>query len=149
MTPDALSALHQRCFSVPRPFSAAEFTALLAAPHNFLVAGAHGFALGQAVAGEAELLTLAVDPDCRRAGHGRRLLQRFEARAVQRDAGRVFLEVAADNTAGRQLYLAAGYRESGRRRGYYRPPVGAPVDAIVMDKDLRPLRDAASGRNAL
>jgi len=136
VTPEDLSALHARCLAVPRPFSASEFSDLLTAPHNFLVTGGLGFALGRAVAGDAELLTLVVDPDQRRAGLGRRLLERFEAAAGQRDAVRAFLEVAANNVAARQLYLTAGYRESGLRRAYYRLPGGTPVDAIVMHKAL-------------
>ena len=132
MTPAALAALHARCFTVPRPFSEAEFADLLSAGPVFLCADPAGFALGRAVAGEAELLTIAVDPDRRRQGHGARLLSRFAAEARARGADTAFLEVAADNRAARALYLAAGYAEVGRRPGYYRSPGRPPVDAVIM-----------------
>ena len=138
MTPEALAALHARCFTSPPPFSAAEFESLLAAPPVYLVARPGGFALGRAVAGEAELLTLAVDPDRRRAGLGTALLAAFEAGARDRGATDAFLEVAADNAAARALYACAGYAEAGRRKGYYRRPGAAAVDALTLVKRIGP-----------
>ncbi|WP_425051374.1 GNAT family N-acetyltransferase [Psychromarinibacter sp. S121] len=136
MTPADLAALHGRCFVTPRPFSESEFAALLDTSSVFLCATAHGFALGRALAGEAELLTLAVDPDARRQGTGRRLMADFHDNAVQRGAETVFLEVAEDNAAARALYTACGYVEVGRRKAYYRHPDGSRVDALVMQKAL-------------
>ena len=46
-----------------------------------------------------------------------------------------FLEVAEDNAAARALYRAAGWNETGRRRGYYPRPGGA-LDAITLAKPL-------------
>lgn len=135
--PERLAALHAASFTLPRPWSAAEFAALLSAPQTFLLAESTGFLVGRAVAGEAELLTLAVEPAARRAGCGRRLLARFEAEARARGAERAFLEVAAGNRAARALYAGAGWREAGLRRGYYAAPGGAAVDAVVMVRDLR------------
>ncbi len=108
---------------------------LLAAP-GFAVTTAAGFALGRAVAGEAELVTVAVDPGARRQGQGRALLAAFEARARTLDAETAFLEVADDNTAAQGLYRTTGWVETGRRKGYYRRAAGA-VDAVMMNKSLR------------
>jgi ribosomal-protein-alanine N-acetyltransferase len=145
MTPAALAALHARCFETPRPWSAAEFAALLGQPGVLLETAAAGFALGRVASDEAELLTLAVDPTRRRGGHGRALLAAFEAAARARGAARVFLEVAETNAPARALYAAAGYAEAGRRRGYYRAPGGAAADAIVLARRLGP---DATGRGA-
>lgn len=137
MTPAALAALHARCFRQPRPWTAAEFALLLGQPATVLAALPGGFALGRVVAGEAELLTLAVAPRARRRGLGRRLLALFEAAAAARGAGVCHLEVAADNEAARALYAAAGYAETGSRRGYYGPAAGvAAVDAILLARPL-------------
>lgn len=138
MTPEALAELHARCFSVPRPYNAEEFGALLASDLVFLCPHASGFALGRAAAGEAELLTLAVHPDHRRGGIGRQLLSNFEQAAQNRGAQGAFLEVAATNIAARRLYEATGYAVSGRRRDYYRHPGGQRIDAIQMAKPLVP-----------
>ena len=40
----------------------------------------------------------------------------------------------ATNTVALGLYRSEGFAEDGRRRNYYRPPGGAPVDAILMSK---------------
>ena len=126
-----MAALHAASITVPRPWTAAEFAVLLAAPGVFLLDEVDGLAVGRLVADEAELLTLAVRPDARRRGTGRRLLAAFEARAARGGAGRAFLEVAEDNGAARALYAGAGYGEVGRRPGYY-----GGADALVLAKGL-------------
>jgi ribosomal-protein-alanine N-acetyltransferase len=44
--------------------------------------------------------------------------------------------VAEGNAAARALYARAGYRECGRRKGYYQRPDGSRDDAVVMEKPL-------------
>lgn len=134
--PARLAALHGASFTTPRPWSAAEIAATLATPGAFLVDDSDGFLIGRVLAGEAELLTLAVAPAARRRGIGARLVAAFLARAHAASARRAFLEVAADNTAALALYARAGFAEAGRRRGYYRHPSGAATDALVLARDL-------------
>jgi ribosomal-protein-alanine N-acetyltransferase len=133
MTPEALAALHGRCFdAAPRPWDAAEFAALLEAPGTLLVTRAGGFALGRVVGPEAEILTLAVDPAARRRGIATRLVAELEGAATARGAREAFLEVAADNAAARALYTGLGYAQAGLRRDYY----GSGTDALVLTKIL-------------
>ncbi|MBD3678656.1 MAG: ribosomal protein S18-alanine N-acetyltransferase [Rhodobacteraceae bacterium] len=136
MTPDDLAQLHAAAFEFPRPWSAAEFASLLDGAGTFLVTEPGGFALGRAIAGEAELLTIAVDPGARRQGLGARLMQTFESEARTRGAETAFLEVAATNAPAIALYHRAGFAETGRRRGYYRLPDGKPVDACLFSKQI-------------
>ena len=137
MTADDLAALHARCFTTPRPWDAAAFAGFLDDPLAFvLVEGDAWFILGRAVAGEAELLTLAVAPEARRRGLGRKLVARFLYQARLRGAETAFLEVAADNAAAIGLYARAGFAQTGVRRGYYRRPEGAAVDALTMARPL-------------
>jgi ribosomal-protein-alanine N-acetyltransferase len=137
VTPEVLAALHARCFRTPKPWSAADFSGFLADSLCFLlVEGDAGFLLGRAVAGEAELLTLAVAPDARRRGLGRKLVARFLYQARLRGADSAFLEVSAENAAAMALYESAGFAQSGRRSGYYRTPDGTRVDALVMHREL-------------
>ncbi|MCX7288666.1 MAG: GNAT family N-acetyltransferase [Rhodobacterales bacterium] len=137
MTPSDLATLHARAFTTPRPWSEGEFSALLADPLAFLlVEGDAGFLLGRAVAGEAELLTLAVAPEARRRGLGQRLVSRFLYQARLRGAEVAFLEVAEDNAPARAVYSRAGFTESGRRRGYFRTPESRSVDALVLRRVL-------------
>jgi ribosomal-protein-alanine N-acetyltransferase len=137
MTPEALAALHRRAFTTPPPWDAATFGGFLGDPLAFLLVEADaGFVLGRAVAGEAELLTLAVAPEARRRGLGRKLVARFLYQARLRGAATAFLEVAEDNGPAQALYRRAGFAESGRRRGYYRRPDGSRLDALVLRRDL-------------
>lgn len=138
MTPDGLARIHARAMLVPRPWSAETFKGFLSEPGSVLALSGAGFALGRVIVDEAELLTLAVDPDARRRGHARACLAAFEAQAVQKGAARAFLEVAATNGAARALYASAGYAEDRVRRGYYVIPDGDAIDAAVMSKTLLP-----------
>ncbi len=136
MTPAALAVLHARCFTTPRPWSAAEFSDLLAHETSFLLTGTQAFLLGRVVAGEAELLTLAVHPDHRRAGLGAGLVAQFLGTAKTRQAQDAFLEVADDNAAAIALYRKQGFEQTARRKGYYRQATGGPLDAIIMTQKL-------------
>lgn len=136
MSPASLARLHALCFTYPRPWSEAEFASLLSGPGAFLVGDPQGFALGRAIAGEAELLTLAVAPCARRQGLGRRLLDRFLADARTQGSAIVFLEVASDNAPALALYRSAGFSECGRRSGYYAGPGPRKTDALVLSRAL-------------
>ncbi|OIP82780.1 MAG: alanine acetyltransferase [Rhodobacterales bacterium CG2_30_65_12] len=137
MTTAEMAALYAAAFAEVRAWSAEEIAALISGPGGFAVTAAAGFALGRAIVGEAELITIAVAPTARRQGTGRALLAAFEAEARAHDADTAFLEVAADNTAALALYRAAGWAEIGRRAAYYARPTGA-ADALTMAKPLSP-----------
>ena len=137
----ALAQIHAACFTTPAPWTAAALAGVLASPHAFLLcapaaAKPAGFLIGTAVAGEAELLTLAVAPEARRSGLGRQLLADFLRMAQTRGAQAAFLEVSAENSAAIALYRAAGFAEVGRRKGYYATPEGTRIDALVLRRSL-------------
>ena len=136
MTPQELAHLHARCFETPRPWSSTEFAAQLDSPLSQLFTAPHGFALVRVIADEAELLTIATDPDHRRQGHAHRILAQMHSALDVRNVNVTFLEVAANNTAAQALYRSNGYRESGTRRGYYRTPDGAALDALIFERRL-------------
>lgn len=141
MTHAEMARLHAVCFTVPRPWAADEMASVLANPFCFVVTEIHGFLIGRVVAGEAELLTVAVDPLARRQGTGARLVAGFIAKSQERGANRVFLEVAEANIAARALYASHGFADAGRRRGYYKLPDGTLEDALVLAQDLPPNPD--------
>ncbi|MDO5620452.1 MAG: GNAT family N-acetyltransferase [Paracoccus sp. (in: a-proteobacteria)] len=136
MTPADLAALHGRCFTVPRPWSAEEIAALLDTPGSFLLTRPHAFLIGRVIADEAELLTLATDPATRRQGFASALCRNFTQQAADRGAATGFLEVAADNTAALALYQGLGWQAAGRRKSYYAPG----VDGVVMRLNLAEMR---------
>jgi ribosomal-protein-alanine N-acetyltransferase len=87
-----------------------------------------GFAMGRAIAREAELLLLAVKGKEQNRGVGKLLLDAFVERASRRGAGRLHLEVREGNHAV-NLYKRAGFTEVGRRRSYYNGRDGQIYDA--------------------
>ncbi|MBS0520778.1 MAG: ribosomal protein S18-alanine N-acetyltransferase [Proteobacteria bacterium] len=137
---DAAAALHADAFATlgERGWTSREMAELLAAPGvaGCLASGldgtAAGFALLRTAADEAELLTIAVRPTCRRQGIARRLLKVVIALARDRGARSLFLEVGADNPGARALYDQIGFRTVGRRAAYYIRSGGPPADAVVM-----------------
>ena len=132
----ALALLHAAAFQMPRPWSDAEIAALLASPLCFLLQEPDGFLIGRVVAGEAELLTLAVWPAAQGRGIGGRLVQGFLAEAALRGADTAFLEVAETNHPARKVYTQAGFGQTARRRGYYHAADGTAVDALVMVRKI-------------
>ncbi|MDF1872722.1 GNAT family N-acetyltransferase [Vannielia sp.] len=139
-----LARLHARCFTSPRPWTAEEIASLLTGSTVFLIGDGEGFAMGQAVAGEAELLTIAIPPEARRQGRGAALLEAFHREAFARGATQAILEVSAENADARALYAAAGYTQTGCRPGYYRALDGSRLDALVLARSLPALRCAAA-----
>ena len=129
-----LAKAHAGAFEAPWPPEA--FVELLASPGVFALAAVDqapvGLILMRAIAGEAEVLTLAVQPTHRRQGVGRALLRAGLDGALAAGAETVFLEVAADNSAALALYRAAGFEAAGHRAGYYHRPGGVAADALVL-----------------
>jgi RimJ/RimL family protein N-acetyltransferase len=114
---------------------------LAAANSTVLVADVDGVLAGflQARGGElrrnrhvAELV-LGVRQSHSRLGLGRQLLQAADAWARSAGVDRLELTVMAHNERAHRLYLAAGFRDEGRKRASLRVR-GAPVDEIVMGK---------------
>ena len=134
MTPARMAEIHGESFTVPRPWKEAEFREMIGDATILVVASDDdGFALAREVAGEAELLTIAVATAARRQGVGRTLLETVLAMMVARGAEALFLEVASGNDAAIGLYTGAGFREAGRRRAYY----DGITDALIYRKDLK------------
>ena len=136
MTPEALAALAARAYRHMPAWSAAQFEGTLASRFALLVAGDHGFVLGQVIADEAEILALATAPEAQRHGVASDLLARFVEQARARGAARVFLEVAADNAPAIALYRRHGFAQTGHRKAYYRRADGTSGDALLMSRAL-------------
>jgi ribosomal-protein-alanine N-acetyltransferase len=136
---EALGEVHAAAFAAP--WAADDIRQLLEQRGAFGLAAREGdaaicgFILARVIAGEAEVLTIAVRPEHRRCGVARALLAAAEGLAkVTADA--IFLEVAADNAGAIALYEGAGYERVGRRARYYARPSGDGADAIVMRRAL-------------
>jgi [ribosomal protein S18]-alanine N-acetyltransferase len=139
------AAIHAACFDDAWNDSA--IAELLAMPGSFgylatISDTSVGFAMALLLGEEAEILTLAVLPDFRRRGLGRCMLTTIVARCEQAGRSRLYLEVAEDNAAARELYRTAGFTAVGRRPGYYRRGQGSAVAAVVLARTINPDRVA-------
>jgi ribosomal-protein-alanine N-acetyltransferase len=129
---DVLARLHAVSFT--DAWSAEWIARLLAHPGSFAVLAdgdSGGFVLARAAGGEAEILTLAVAPAARRRGIGSALISAACRQAQEMGADAMFLEVSRTNEPARTLYTRLGFREVGRRRGYYQEPGRSNEDALV------------------
>jgi ribosomal-protein-alanine N-acetyltransferase len=134
-----MSLLHARSFD--DPWSAMSFRSLLLDP-SVLTLGIelHGelaaFVVVQTVAGEADILTVATEPNHRRKGLAATLIRALMNRMGERGISRITLDVAEDNTPARALYKAHGFTEDGHRPRYYTAGRDVPVDAVLMSRTM-------------
>ncbi|MCT0218488.1 GNAT family N-acetyltransferase [Synechococcus sp. CS-1329] len=75
---------------------------------------------GWLILDELQILLVLVHPTRRRTGLARRLMGELMHQGQERGASAASLEVAAGNIAALGLYASLGFRNTGRRRGYYR-----------------------------
>jgi ribosomal-protein-alanine N-acetyltransferase len=78
-----------------------------------------GFIISRIVAGEAEILSVAVASARRGKGLARQMLNLHLRRLAGLGTRIVFLEVGEGNVPANRLYQHAGFRMVGRREGYY------------------------------
>jgi ribosomal-protein-alanine N-acetyltransferase len=93
-----------------------------------------GFIISRRVLEEAEILSVAVAGSRRGKGLARQLLDLHLRRLAGLGARTVFLEVDEGNQPARRLYRRAGFRNVGRREGYY--PAGQGAAALILRRDL-------------
>ncbi|WP_240336707.1 GNAT family N-acetyltransferase [Tropicibacter sp. Alg240-R139] len=127
---------HKAAFTQSRPWSETEFSDLLSNRFTYVVGDKSCFALIQVIAGEAELLTIATQPDHQRQGLAAQVMSAWHTQAISQGAGRAFLDVAVDNTPAIALYHRCGYALHTRRPGYYKRSDTESIDAIVMQRPL-------------
>jgi len=129
-----LSALHGESFQ--EAWSDTSFAELIGLPASFgflaiedKAADPMGFILCQGDVIEAEIITIATRPACRRRGVAQALLGQACAQS-----GRMFLEVARDNNGALSFYRKHGFTEIAVRKNYYKRAEGPSVDALVMER---------------
>jgi len=131
-----LAELHAACGD--RPWSAAAYRDMLRIAGTGATIAARcadepiGFGLWRRAADEGEILFLGVRGEYRRRGVAHAVLEHIHEQLRDRCVRTVHLEVHAGNRAARALYAKGGYRQTGRRVGYY----GPRADALILSRPL-------------
>ncbi len=130
-----VAELEKRCFTAPWSENSIRYE--LTNPISlWLVAVEDGKLLGyvgsQSVMGEADMMNVAVDPESRRRGIGRKLVEALVQALKDRQVNSLTLEVRASNEPAKALYEQLGFLQIGRRPNYYRNP---KEDALILRKE--------------
>ena len=135
----SMAMIHKTCFA--KPWDDATMAQFLASPGVLCLSGSvaddsggvmGGMLIARKAADEAELLTLAVAPACRRSGLGRALLA-FAANVLRESGAKtLFLEVDEGNEAALALYRSLGAQPVGRRAGYYEDGADAAIFSLAL-----------------
>lgn len=88
-----------------------------------------GYAGGAQVLDEGQVANIALRPEFRGRGLGRRLTEALINRYLEKGCSVITLEVRHNNTPAISLYSSLGFVEVGRRKNYYSNPA---ADAILM-----------------
>ena len=130
-----IAELEKLCFSSPWSEKSVEeelsnpLSLWLVAADGDKVAGYIG---SQSVMGESDMMNVAVDPDYRRQGIGRKLILALVDGLQAAGNHCLTLEVRSSNAPAITLYEALDFQPIGRRPGYYRNP---REDALILRKE--------------
>jgi len=121
----------------PHPWSTANFIDSLNSSYEAWVlrdpqGDLLGYFLLMAIVDEAHLLNVAVSAEKQGQGLGRFLLNQAVACARGLGMESVLLEVRPSNTRALEIYERYGFKQIGRRKGYYPAANQQREDAIVM-----------------
>jgi ribosomal-protein-alanine N-acetyltransferase len=133
--------IDQLSFSLPWPeksfhFELTENPSTLALVAEMVLADSQPVVIGMSVVwiiiDEAHIATIAIHPDFRSRGYGRRLLVETLRRSIQRGAQLATLEVRIGNWIAQHMYGEFGFTVAGLRPHYYRDN---NEDAVIMTVD--------------
>ncbi len=129
---DAVAELEQLSFSIPwsrevlRQGFGGDLDQYLIFEENGKAAGYLNFRI---LAGEGEIERVAVHPQWRGRGFGRKLMEAMVEYASSQGVAEITLDVRVGNERARNLYESCGFVNEAVRRNYYRKPT---EDAIIM-----------------
>lgn len=135
---EAIWRLDQVCFAENIAYSRDEMRMYLALRSSFcVIAEADGRLAGFTIMDHrpprpAYMVTIDVDPVMRRHGIATTLLEEVERRVIRAGGTGIRLEVAVNNQSAIDFYKRHGFREIGRKSGYY----NGQLDAFSMKKEL-------------
>jgi [ribosomal protein S18]-alanine N-acetyltransferase len=92
-----------------------------------------GYIVGRIIIDEAEIFSIAVNPEYGRKGFGRELLQSWIQGVKEEGVKKVHLEVRVSNKPAQNLYISTGFVLMGKRKNFYQSP---PEDALLFTLEV-------------
>lgn len=130
---DAVHVLEEKCFTTPwsKDSFVQELSSNKLARYMVLLLDDEIVAYGGfwIIVDEAHITNIAVNPEKRRLGLGKKLVQGMIDEIIKLGMENVTLEVRDSNIPARNLYAGFGFTDAGRRPNYYQSP---KEDAIIM-----------------
>ncbi len=131
----AVAELEKLCFTDPWPVEGIEPE--LKNPLSYWLVAMDGEQLAgyigsQSCPPEADVMNVAVSPECRRQGIAQSLIEALVTGLKAKDITSLSLEVRASNGPAIALYKKLGFTQVGRRPNYYRNP---KEDALILRKE--------------
>lgn len=137
---DSMTQLDQICFAVPwhredfeKELTDNERAVYIVAEDEEQIIGYAGL---WCIVDEGHITNVAVHPDYRGKGLGRKLVNTMLVEARKKANTKNFtLEVRVSNTPAIKLYQSFGFEEAGRRKGYYSDNKEDAAIMWLMDKN--------------
>jgi ribosomal-protein-alanine N-acetyltransferase len=133
----AIAAIHAASFA--KGWDEASMAQFLGAPSCLCLIASlapemppQGFLIARKADDEAEAITLAVHPECRRQGLARALLDAAIRSLRAAGTKKLFLEVDDQNSPASGLYQSLGAIPVGRRRAYYEHGADALIFCLAL-----------------
>ena len=130
---DAVHELELKCFTTPwskdsfvQELSSNKLAKYMVLLLNDEIVAYGGFWM---IVDEAHITNIAVNPEKRRLGLGKKLVQGMVDEIIKLGMENITLEVRDSNIPARNLYAGFGFADAGRRPNYYQNP---KEDAIIM-----------------
>lgn len=104
---------------------------------NFFLARINGVSAGyigvHVILDEAFIANIAVHPDYRNKGIGRKILEQAHTVVKEKGVKTISLEVRPSNTAAVRLYKSLDYEEKGVRKNFYTSPA---EDGLILTRTI-------------
>ena len=129
-----VAALEKVCFS--DPWSEKSVASELTNPLSTWIVAVDGdtvtgYVGAQTCGDETDMMNVAVDPNYRRCGIARQLIEALILQLQDRGSHSLTLEVRVSNMPAVTLYGSMGFEQVGLRKNYYRNP---KEDALILRK---------------
>ena len=95
----------------------------------------YGYLIARIISGDAEIISLAVDPKERGKGYAKELMDKLIKFAINKKLKSIILEVCVVNLPAINLYLDSGFKKKAIRKKYYKINTNY-YDAIILKLKL-------------